>query len=308
MICTQGFAMTKFDYAKFDFTCSREVDHVPKPSPQAEALFKQARVLHEKVLEGEVFDKAMMRQALSGYEKAYQAGHWKGARNIALFAASGLTHQGEIVNPPDHSVAKKYAQKLIKMNSATGYNLMAAYAYDGWGGVLRSQEAALTYMRKAADLGLPQAQWKVGERLIYIERGSIPDEDRLKFLEIGKKMLACAARQGLDEAAFTLGSVYKTDSPANYPAALFYYHQAGKMGNSTCLYALHEWFRDGQNGYAKDSFRAQRYNYYSSKADKVGGGPFPDLDIELPLPKPPNGGSYPPPEMGWPNAWTNDEL
>ncbi len=307
LLCTQGFAMTKIDYTKLAFTCSREVDHVPKPSPQAEALFKQARALHVQALEGEVADRALLRKAIQGYDKAYQAGHWKGARNIALMASAGVTHQGEIINPPDHSLAKKYAKKLIEMNSATGYNLMAAYAYDGWAGVLRSEEAGLTYMRKAADLGLPEAQFKVGRKLTDIPKDTLPEEDRQKIKTIGKKMQACAARQGLAEAAFDLASEYEVVDK-NYPYALFYYHQAGKMGESTSLNILRKWFRDGKYSYAKDAFRAQRYEYYNSKAHQVGGGPFPNLDIELPLPPPPNGGSYPPPEMGWPNAWTNEEL
>jgi TPR repeat protein len=307
LLCTQGFAMTKIDYTKLAFTCSREVDHVPKPSPEAEALFKQARALHVQALEGEVADRALLRKAIQGYDKAYQAGHWKGARNIALMASAGVMHQGEIINPPDHSLAKKYAKKLIEMNSATGYNLMAAYAYDGWAGVLRSEEAGLTYMRKAADLGLPQAQFKAGSRLLNIGRDTIPDEDRTKLHAIGRNMLACAVRQGLDEAAFRLATHYEIVQE-NYPYALFYSQQAGKMGHATSLFSLYEWFRDGENGYAKDAFRAQRYEYYFRKASKVGGGPFPNLDIELPLPPPPKGGSYPPPEMGWPNAWTNEEL
>jgi TPR repeat protein len=292
----------EIDYKALEFTCSREIDHVPTPTPEAEAIYEAARLQYRQAVDGPVADTALLQKAVNGYDQAARAGHWKAVRNLALMAASGVNHGQQVLIKPDSSLAFNHASRLLDMNVATGYNLMASFAYSGWG-VKQNEEVALKYMRHAADLGSVDAMRQLGMKFIYGFK-DLTREQKKPLWEIGKNMLACATRQGDREAASTLASVYEYILN-NYPYALFYLQQAGKMGDGTNLSILADWFRDGSHGYAVDEHRAKRYKFYSDKTNYVGGDvPLPNLDQELSLPPPPNGGSYPSAEMGWPNAWT----
>jgi len=292
--------MQKNDYKSLEFTCSREEDHVPQPTEKAETLFQQAYQAHVKATAGDETNVPLLREAVQGYRQAAEAGHWKAIRNLANLYSTGTGSNGVI--KVNQSKTIDYVKELMEMNVATGYNLMAAFANQGWG-VRRDPKAALVYERRAADLGDKLAQRHLGN-LLYLELArELPAPEKKQVRDIALKMLACAVRQGDREAAFDLASNYVT-LEKNYPYALFYYQQGGKMGDATSLFALYEWFKDGEHGYSRDLKRAERYNHYSDRAD-LNQGPFPDLDKELPLPLPPEGGSYPPPEMGWPNAWTS---
>lgn len=289
--------MQKVDIKALEFVCSREEDHVPKPTEAAEVLFQQAFKAHVDATSGDETNVPLLREAVQGYRKAAEAGHWKAVRNLANLYSTGTGSNGLI--KADEDKALEYVRQLMAMNVATGYNLMAAFANQGWG-VRRDPEAALRYERKAADLGDKLAQRHLG-RMFVLEFNQLPEDQRVKVIAIGRQMMACAVRQGDIEAASDLATEYKVSD--NYPYALFYYQQGAKMGDSTSLFVLYEWFNEGKHGYARDPKRAERYNHFSDRAD-LREGPFPGLDKELPLPPPPNGGSYPPPEMGWPNEWT----
>lgn len=294
--------MEKIDFKNLDFTCAREIDHVPTPSAQAEALYQQARQKHTKAMAGEVPDVPLLKEAIKDYEKAARAGHWKAVRNLANIYTSGVDiryAQGAAIKP-DSDLAVRYVKQLIQMNVATGFNMMAAFANEGWG-VRQDQKASLMFFRRAADLGLPEAQRQLGKKFLN-EFTDLPPADRDQIKAVGTKMLACAVRQGDVDAAEELGAEYKAIAD-NFPYALFYYQQGAKMGGATCLFVLYEWFEEGKYGYVADPDRAQKYYSYKKRAD-VREGPFPELDRELPLPPAPNGGIYPPPEAGWPNEWT----
>ncbi|RIX48282.1 MAG: sel1 repeat family protein [Rhodocyclales bacterium GT-UBC] len=295
-------AMNHIDYKSLEFTCSREEDHVPTPTPEAEALFQRARDAHNRATAGERLDKPLMQQAMDDYRRAAEAGHWKAVRNLAYLHMQGLKDEsgGKPFLRADSDKTLPYVRKLIDMNVATGYALMASFAAEGWG-VRQDDKAAKIYQRRAADLGHVPSQQHLG-RVFLLNFNKLPPKERDQIVEIGRKMLACAVRQGNREAALDLATEYKVDD--NYPYALFYYHQGAKMGDATCLYALEDWFAKGENGYAPDPKRAKLYHDYAKRAGKIGAGRFPDLDKEIPLPPPPKGGAYPPPEAGWPSQWT----
>ncbi len=292
------------DYKTLEFTHSREIDHIQAPTPEADALFSAAYAKHMQATHGSEPNQALLMEAVKGYQAAAKAGHWKAVRNLAIMNSAGVKHGQTVMVAPNKNHAFDWAQKLIQMNVGTGYNLMASFAYSGWG-VKQDEEAALKYMRKAADLGNVDAQRQLGKRLFNIPKDSVPDDSqRIPIERVGFSMLACAVRQGDRESAFNLATGLEVYLK-NYPYALFYYHQAGKMGDGTCLMICQEWFRDGQYGYAKDARREGRYEYYRNQTRIIGqDGPFPQLDDEIPLPPPPAGGKYPPAEWAWPNAWT----
>lgn len=298
-------AMTDIDYKSLEFTCSREEDHVPPPLPEAEALFQHARDAHTRATASERLDKLLMQQAMDEYRRAADAGHWKAVRNLAYLHMNGL-ESGDGGKPflrPDSDKTLPYVRKLIDMKVATGYALMASFAAEGWG-VRQDDKAAKIYQRRAADLGHAPSQQHLG-RLFLLNFNKLPPEQRAPIIEIGRKMLACAVRQGNREAASDLATEYKVDK--NYPYAMFYYQQGAKMGDSVCLFVLEEWFSEGKYGYAPDPKRAKLYKEYGERSDKMGAGRFPEIDKAIPLPPPPNGGSYPPPEAGWPSQWTKPD-
>lgn len=294
--------MEPIDFKNLSFTCSREEDHVPPPTAKAQELFDKALAMHKQATERESADVPLMKEAIKVYEVAAQEGHWKAVRNLANIYAFGVPGGGVDSEPavkPNGEKALKYTKQLIDMNVATGFNLMAVFAGQGWG-VRHDEKASLMYFRRAADLGMPQAQRQLGNKF-RLEFNALPPEQRSQMETVGREMLACAVRQGDLRAALELAVEYA--NAKNYPYALFYYQQGGKMGDLTCLIALRDWFKVSENGYVADLERAKRYYALAERASRREG-PFPELDEELPLPPPPSGGSYPPPEMGWPNAWT----
>lgn len=295
-----GRFVEPIDFKRLDFTCSREEDHVPEPTAQAEALFLKAYDTNARAMAGDRPDEPLLREAIKTYEQAAKAGHWRAARKLANVYTAGVGQGSGAVIKPDQVLALRYARQLVEMKVATGFNLMAIFAYEGWG-VRQDERAALMYERRAADLGLREAQRHIGNKFL-LEFNDLPPDQRVQIESVGRKMLSCSARQGLPEAASDLAAQYGAVEK-DYPSSLFYYQQGGKMGDATCLYALYEWFKEGKFGYGPDLVRAEKYKSYSKRAD-LREGPFPELDKELPLPPPPNGGSYPPPEMGWPNEWT----
>jgi len=167
-------AVEKIDFKALEFTCSREQDHVP--TPQAEALYQRANQAHAKATTGENTNVPLLKEAMLDYQKAAEAGHWKAARNLANLYHQGASDGTDVVIRPNADKALRYTQQLIDMNVATGYNLMAAFAYQGWG-VRRDPTASMIYQRKAADLGYRDAQRQLGNKF-YHEFNDLPAAEK----------------------------------------------------------------------------------------------------------------------------------
>src|ERR1700710_449076 len=155
-----GRLMEPIDFKNLSFTCSREEDHVPTPTPEAQVFFDKARALHRSAVERERTDPALMNEAIKAYEVAAKVGHWKAVRNLATIYTYGVPGGGVGTDPtikPNAGKAIEYTQQLIEMNVATGFNLMSTFAGQGWG-MRQDEKASLMYFRRAADLGMPAAQ------------------------------------------------------------------------------------------------------------------------------------------------------
>jgi len=99
--------------------------------------------------------------------------------------------------------AVEWAEELIKRNISMGYYHMGVFLEQGVG-VKQDRKAALTYMRKAADLGNAQGQLVSGDKIRQAVAQS-PAEEKASGFAIGVAMLRCALQQGISDAGYSLG-------------------------------------------------------------------------------------------------------
>ncbi|WP_162291268.1 sel1 repeat family protein, partial [Vogesella sp. LIG4] len=259
------------------FTCSHEQARIPKPNPDAEQLFKHARWLQKQNLLKD--DPAKYPAIERLYRIAAAWGHDKANHNLALLLIRGHSDADDVISLP-----VTLAQDLIQRGIPQGYYDMGALLTKGYG-VAESNASALQYLRHAADLGNPDAQYYVGDQLFSL------GIDYPAPFSIGLQMTKCAAEQGHSEAAFEYAVDMKNSK--NYSEALKYYQLAVKAGDETAAFKLGKVFlapppSDGLDYLAleKDEERSRRYKILS---DILGRYSYlkptvNDIDDIVPLP------------------------
>ncbi|WP_174875905.1 SEL1-like repeat protein [Vogesella oryzae] len=259
------------------FSCSHEQARIPKPHPEAEQLFKHARWLQKRNLLKD--DPAQYPDIERLYRIAAAWGHDKANHNLALLLIRGHSDADDVISLP---VA--LAQDLIQRGIPQGYYDMGALLTKGYG-VVESEASALQYLRHAADLGNPDAQYYVGDQLFNL---SI---DYPVPFNIGLQMKKCAAEQGHSEAAFEYAIRMKNSK--NYSEALKYFQLAVKAGNETVAFKLGKVFlapppSDELDYLAqeKDEERSRRYNILSDILERYSylNPTVDDIDDIVPLP------------------------
>lgn len=235
---------------QFAFTCSYEQARIPKRDPEAQQLFKHARWLQKQNLLKD--DPAKYPAIERLYRIAAAWGHDKANHNLALLLIRGHSDADDVISLP-----VTLAQELIKRGIPQGYYDMGALLTKGYG-VAESNASALQYLRHAADLGNPDAQYYVGDQLFSL------GIDYPVPLNIGLQMKKCAAEQGHSEAAIEYAIRMKNSK--NFPEALKYDQLAVKAGHSTAAMKLYESFLapppENDLDYlalAKDEERSRRY-------------------------------------------------
>lgn len=233
--------------------CVRMADHVPPLPPEADKIFKAARAL-EKRGDLTLREKG---QVFEGYKKAAEMGHWKAMNS--LIACYRSTSAGS-------EKALEVADKLIAMNVPSGW--YARYR------IARDTDA----LRKAADLGDPNAQYKLGMS---------QDNDVL-----GMRYLICAVRQGHGEAAYKIGTYLEMFG--NSYMAVEYFYRAVSLGHDMAALELAGVFHPE---YAADDFGHnlgfqvssspelhKAFDNYYKILDKEPGTRLPGLFKKHPLP------------------------
>ena len=147
----------------------------------------ERRIVHELLKDDPAKYPAIERL----YRIAAAWGHDKANHNLALMLIRGHSDADDVISLP---VA--LAQDLIKRGIPQGYYDMGALLTKGYG-VAESNASALQYLRHAADLGNPDAQYYVGDQLFSL------GIDYPVPLNIGLQMKKCAAEQGHSEAAIS---------------------------------------------------------------------------------------------------------
>lgn len=258
--------------ANLAFTCAHEASHLPKLDPDADKLFLYARYLQKQ--EGPKDFDDIMRY----YRIAAAHGHYKANHNAQLFITQGL-----VLSPTGRKEAVDLAMQLVQQGIPGGYYDLGHYLEIGYG-VQQDTTAAMRYLRKAADLGSPEAQAYVASKLNPVEMA--PD--------VARKMWRCAAEQGDGAAANQLGIALSVNHEFSEAVSAF---QLGvEAGETQSAYALEQGFKgppesDRINylGLANDPERSRRYRSIGDFIDRnEGRNPkVPDIDKIVPLPPAP---------------------
>ncbi|QHM72464.1 SEL1-like repeat protein [Mixta intestinalis] len=276
--------------ANLAFTCVHEADHLPALDPQADKWFKQARAMQKA-------PGAKDYNAIANlYRQAAEKDHYKAMINLQNMLYQRLAEPVDGKTRPEEVIA--IAEKMMQLNIPAGYYAMGHYLETGYG-VKRDKTAALTYFRKAADMGNPEGQYVIGELLLTgrFEDTSNPDPYVVHFKpnpayrpEIAKVMLACAANQGHGEAAGWLAGWYKLIQK-DYKNAIVYYQLGVKAGHKISAMQMAGAFNgpspDNRGDYLaldKDSERSRRYDLIYKEIRSNPSARFPDIDKIVPLP------------------------
>jgi len=225
------------------FTCVHAEEHLPPRNPEADMLFLRAKWLHEKSRQnGQTGTHEIYRL----YRIAAAWGHEWAAASLVKMLQSGDVRD----MPPGYLQAIQGLRKdlvvdLVLRNIPHGYFLMGTSILG------HGSPTALQYLRRAADLGSPEAQHYLGEH-------------RPSFVAHVQEMLRCAADQGHAEAAFDVAR--RLQAEKKYQEALHYFHLSAKAGGLLAARYLphifmepepsNSWYYLGQD---KDEARAARY-------------------------------------------------
>nr|WP_255497599.1 DUF6396 domain-containing protein [Aquitalea sp. LB_tupeE] len=175
------------------FTCVHEKDHLPKLDAEADQLYRYARYLQKNNQLQE--DVSIYPELERYYRIATAHGHYKANLELRQMIGKG---QAWTADPVKETL--DLTQELIDRGIPGGYYDMARYLEAGYG-VKQDAELALRYYRKSADLGNPEGQYLVAEKLAPLDRA--PD--------VARQMRRCAAIQGQGRAATMLAIDLKDD-------------------------------------------------------------------------------------------------
>ncbi|WP_284337055.1 DUF6396 domain-containing protein [Comamonas sp. NoAH] len=252
------------------FTCVHSRDADIPVTPEAQALFDKARAL-EKAPGPKDFDTIART-----YEQAVALGHWKAMQNVQILYYQGLT-----THPAPALRVTELNEKLIALGAAIGYYNMANNLETGYG-VKQDKKAALAYYRKSADLGSPDGQAYVGNKLIF---GFNKDD-------IGKAMLECAVAQNSSLGAKNLADYHLIVSK-DLGLMLQALQKSTELGNSMAAFGLYKIFKTGNTDiseHAPIAIDIERTNRYLAIYNTLKRNPhvkIPEINSIVPLPPAP---------------------
>ncbi|WP_158274258.1 DUF6396 domain-containing protein [Chromobacterium sp. Panama] len=260
---------------KLAFSCRYEADASPAPDPELQQIFEYARFMQKNnLLDPQASANVEIARL---YRIAAAHGHIKANYNLQNGLRRG-DFDGSVIGVLDLN------DQLIAAQAPAGYYLLGVYVNSGFG-YSANDELALRYFRKAADLGNPQAQYYVGDKLTWLG----PDHPAFP---IGWQMYRCAAEQGHAKAAGEYAT-YLNDKDRGQ--ALKYYQLAVKAGNDIAANALRKSFLAPGSGDLNDlglAYDAERSRRYKIISKTLGDWSYrqptvPDIDDIVPLPPAP---------------------
>jgi len=255
--------------ADLAFTCIHEADRLPPLDPEADQLFQYGRYL-QKRRGPKDFD-----QIVRYYRIAAAHGHYKANHNAQL-----LVSRGKAQSPYAMRESVDWATQLVEQEVPIGYYDVGHYLQLGYG-FKQDEEMALRYIRKAADLGNPDAQYHVAELLAPSDMAP----------EVARQMWKCAAQQGHGKAAIELGVDLKYDK--RYQEAAEAFQLGTAAGHSTSASYLEHAFNapppSNQGDYLAlphDPERVRRYKLIRDFLHRnTSRNPkLPDIEQIVPLP------------------------
>ncbi len=267
----------------FEFQCAHEKDTAPALDQTADALFQQARAQSKERLPD-------WNKVAKLYQQAAVKDHWKAMHNLAE-----LYLRGKGVEKDTNKAIELYS-RMVELEVPLGYYDMSVMVQRGVG-VAQSDRDAMRFLLKAADIGNPDAQTRIG--IIYLHEKN----DRSK----GLLYLQCAAKQDFANANLELARYYKV-LDRNYPAALHYYQRAAALGQGKGALAIEDVFRYGELEYEKNDSIADAYNKVSSTLYNNPDARFPNLATDHPLPPHPIQGYHADKDINWQPSGNEDDY
>ncbi|BBF87224.1 Sel4-like repeat protein [Aquitalea magnusonii] len=260
--------------ANLAFTCVHEQDHLPKLDAEADQLYRYARYIQKNNQLQE--DVSVYPELERYYRIATAHGHYKANLELRQMIGKG---QAWTADPVKETL--DLTQELIDRGIPGGYYDMARYLEAGYG-VKQDAELALRYYRKSADMGSPEGQYLVGDKLINIGG---PQSESFK---VALQMWNCAAQQVHAKASSMLGTNLRGDG--KYKEAVHAFQLAVKAGDETAAYVLSKAFvaKDNYDYLAlhNDPERSHRYREISDILGRYSYAhpTVPELDDIVPLP------------------------
>ncbi|NWK80156.1 DUF6396 domain-containing protein [Aquitalea sp. LB_tupeE] len=256
------------------FSCAYEKDHLPKLDAEADQVYRYARHLQKN---NQLQEDVSVYPDLERYYRIATAhGHYKANLELRQMIGKG---QAWTADPVKETL--DLTEELIHQGVPGGYYDMARYIEAGYG-VKQDQELALRYYRKAADLGSPEGQYLVANKLAPMENAP----------EVARQMRKCAARQGHGDAATDLGIDLKDDVKV-LSQAWEAFQLGVKAGNESAASFLEHGFLAPSNedrlyymGLEKDPERSRRYKEIGDILGRYSYAhpTVPELDDIVPLP------------------------
>ncbi|RMS84602.1 Sel1 repeat-containing protein [Pseudomonas savastanoi] len=257
---------------RLSFVCTHEADHLPAISDDAQVLYRYALFLESK-------KGAKDYQQIGRYYRlAYAAGNYKAATNL-----HDLIAQGVVDSSNRSKEVLDIVKNLIAQGIPGGYYDMGHYLEIGYG-VKKDIPSARAYLRRAADLGNPDAQYYIAELLTKVPNTAATMQSMYK----------CAMEQGHSMAGRRYASYASVTK--SYEDAVVGYQLSTKDGDDISAHRLARGFEDRKPSdrlyylaLEKDEERAARYDKISDFLlhHEHLGAKVPDLDDIVPLPPAP---------------------
>lgn len=264
--------------ANLAFACKHESEVIPPRNPEADQLYKYARWLHKNnrlkddPAEYPKIERLIRIATAYGHDKA----------NLEL--RDMIAAQKALSDDPVKEI-RDLLDDLIKRGIPGGYYDMGHYVEVGALGFKPDPELALKYYRKSADMGSPDGQYLVADKLTDVVKNG------RDVAQIGLQMYECAAQQGHGKAASDLGEFRATED--RFTDALVAFQNAVKAGDDTSAFGLEKAFSGVTPeaaavylGQAKDEERVRRYKIISDFLSDYSylNPTVPEIDEIVPLP------------------------
>jgi TPR repeat protein len=266
-----------------EFKCFHEQETAPPLNQQAEQWFQQGRAISKERLPD-------WPEVAKLYQQAVAKDHWKAMHNLAE-----LYLRGDGVLKDTNKAIDLY-MRMVDLKVPLGYYDMSVMTQRGVG-VVQSDKDAMLFLVKAADLGSPQAQTRIGYIYIY---------DNKKYA-VGLGYLKCAEKQDYADAAYKLGSYYEVVDE-NYPVSMHYYQRAATLGEPKGVTEIRNVFEQGLNGYPKNAKLAKVYDDISSRFYRDSDLRLPNLAKDYPLPPHPIQGYHGDKDINWKPTGREDDY
>lgn len=212
------------DPKRTEFKCATWAEP-DAPDEASERWYKAATTLHAKHFRKSTEE---YRKMLMLYEGAAKKGHYKAIRNlIVLYNEGGSSMTDSFPTEPEK--ARYWLHYGLNKGWVGAFEWLSNALHYGNAGYTPNETFSGAYLQKAADLGMPFAQYELA--LIYGQK--------YEQLDTKLTLLQCAAIQDFSPALYDLGAYAKLGIHGNADEALQFYQRSvmggGRIGSESAM-------------------------------------------------------------------------